>query len=408
MNAPPFAARCQWSTEETLWAKALRDRRASGLPVFDLTASNPTRCGFRYEPDILLAPLADRRALDYDPDPRGPLAARRAVAEYYRDLGAGDLAPERIFLTTGTSEAYSFLFRLLCDAGDEVLIAAPSYPLFDFLAEIDDVRLRHYPLFYDHGWRLDGVSLRRSLTPRTRAIAVVHPNNPTGHFIAAEEREELASICCEFGLALLVDEVFFDYPLDPMLPRHSFVGGDFPALTFVLSGVSKICGLPQMKASWIACAGPESLVSSAAEKLEVIADTFLSMNAAVACALPVWLRERESIQLQILSRVRGNLNAVDEILTAGCPVTRLAVEGGWYAVLRVPALEPDEELAVRLLRDAGVAVHPGSFFGFRASGYLVVSLLPPHDEFARGIELCVAAASAAIPATGGSLAAGTG
>jgi alanine-synthesizing transaminase len=384
--------RCQWSAEETPWAKALRERRASGLFVFDLTASNPTRCGFRYDPEMLLAPLADRRALDYDPDPRGPLAARRAVAEYYRDLRA-DLAPERIFLTTGTSEAYSFLFRLLCDPGDEVLIAAPSYPLFDFLAEIDDVRLRHYPLFYDHGWRLDAVSLRRSITPRTRAIAVVHPNNPTGHFIEAQERQELAAICCEFGLALLVDEVFFDYPLDPARPRQSFAAGDHPALTFVLSGVSKVCGLPQMKASWIACAGPMTLVSSAMEKLEVIADTFLSMSAAVACALPVWLRERERMQSQILSRVRSNLKVLDEWLSPGCPVNRLAVEGGWYAVLRVPALEPDEDLAVRLLREVGVAVHPGSFFGFGGSGYLVLSLLSPPDELAQGVERCVAAVS---------------
>ncbi len=283
-----FSRRTGWDTAETEWAKLLRERRAAALPgvdpIWDLTASNPTRCGFVYDTEAILGALRDPAVLDYDPNPKGLLLAREAVAGYYAGHGAS-ADPEHIFLTTSTSEAYSFLFRLLCDPGDEVLIAQPSYPLFDFLADLDDVRLVSYPLFYDYGWHLDPAALRERITPRTRAIALVHPNNPTGHFTKAAERTILESLCAEHGLALIVDEVFLDYPLAE-LSEPSFCAGEHPALTFVLSGLSKVAGLPQMKASWVACFGPEQILAPALERLEVIADTFLSMNAPVQCATP--------------------------------------------------------------------------------------------------------------------------
>lgn len=377
-----FSVRTDWDVEETRLARALRARRAAGLALIDLTASNPTQCGFRYDERGILAALNDSRAMTYDPDPRGMRWAREAVCGYYAGHGAA-ISPECIFLTTGTSEAYSWVFRLLCDPGDEVLIAQPSYPLLDFLAQLEDVRLRPYPLLYDHGWQIDLAGLRERITDRTKAIAIVHPNNPTGHW--TRERRELEQLCAERGMVLIVDEVFLDYPLNEV-PGTSFATGEHPALTFVLSGISKIAALPQMKAAWIAAAGPDRELHAALERLEVIADTFLSMNAPVQCAMETWLRGAGAIQQQIRQRTRSNLCALDTLL-AGCPaVARLQAEAGWYAVLRVPALGRDEDLAVRLVQEHGVSVHPGYFFGFGGEGWLVVSLLAPEADFRMGIE----------------------
>jgi alanine-synthesizing transaminase len=382
-GVPRFSARTTWDLSETDLARAVKARRAAGLPLIDLTASNPTRCGFTYDEAAILAPLSRSESLVYDPDPRGMLSAREAVCRYYADHNAA-VPAKNIFLTPSTSEAYIYLFRLLCDPGDEVLIAQPSYPLFDFLAQIENVRLISYPLFYDHGWRLDAEALRRQITPRTRTIALVHPNNPTGHFTKAAERRELEGICAEHGLALIVDEVFLDYSLTEA-SEPSFAGGDHPVLTFVLSGLSKIAAMPQMKAAWIACFGPEAVLERALERLEVVADTFLSMNAPVQIALPDWLSARAAIHKQIQERLRRNLLASDREL-AGSSVSRLEIEAGWYAVLRVPAIDRDEALAIRLVRDFGVEVHPGHFFGFPDSGWLIASLLTREGDFTSGIK----------------------
>jgi alanine-synthesizing transaminase len=382
-----FSTRTEWDLTETELTRALRERRQAGEAVYDLTASNPTRCGLRYDAGALLPGLVRPEVLDYDPDPRGMRRARQAVSAYYAEAGAA-LGPEQVVLTTSTSEAYSFLFRLLCNPGDEVLIAQPSYPLFDYLAQLDDVRLAPYPLFYDYGWHIDMAALRARIGTRTRAIALVHPNNPTGHYTSARERAQLEQICVEHGLALIVDEVFLDYPLEEGVldqDASSFASGKHPVLTFVLSGLSKIAGLPQMKAAWIAACGPEPELGVALERLEVIADTFLSMNAPVQSALPEWLGTRTGIQRQITARTRANLQCLDEFLAQHPMMTRLEAQAGWYAVLRVPALGTDEDLAVRLVREHGVVVHPGYFFEFSGSGWLVVSLLTPEPEFRLGI-----------------------
>ncbi len=384
-----FAQRTEWDLTTSETARALEEASASGQPVCKLTVSNPTICGFQYNQQAILAALAQPAVLDYEPDPRGLLAAREAVCAYYATHSAR-VDPARLILTTSTSEAYSFLFRLLANPGDEVLIAQPSYPLFDFLARICDVRLAPYPLFYDHGWHIDFDGLRQRITPRTRAIALVHPNNPTGHFTSAAERAQLEALCARHGLALIVDEVFLDYPLQDRKPE-SFAAGDHPALTFVLSGLSKIAGLPQMKAAWIAAFGPDGPgsgreVADALDRLEVIADTYLSMNAPIQHALAPWLAGRWLVQEQILSRCRANLAALDRVLAGQSLVTSLRAEAGWYAVLRVPALMDDEELAALLIREHDVAVHPGQFFAFPGPGYLVASLLAPQRCFSRGIE----------------------
>jgi alanine-synthesizing transaminase len=377
-----FSQRTNWNTDETDLARAHRLRVETGLPLADLTASNPTRCGFTYPPALLDA-VRDPRALVYDPQPRGLLPAREAVCGYYASHGV-TVHPNHVVLTTSTSEAYSFLFRLLCDPGSEILVPQPGYPLFDFLAVLDDVRLKPAPLVYDHGWQIEPEGFRRAITPATRAIVLVHPNNPTGHFTRRWEAEELARLCREFSLSLIVDEVFLDYGFGaaPADRVATFAAGLDGVPAFVVSGLSKIAGLPQMKAAWMVATGPER--NAALDRLEVIADTFLSMNAPVQCALPAWLRTRHEIQNQIHQRVSANLAELDRQLGFEQAITRLEAEGGWYAILRIPALRSDEA-TVRALLDHGVWVHPGYFFGMPESGWLVVSLLTPVTEFRTGV-----------------------
>jgi len=380
-----LSRRTGWNMEESELARAHRLRAEAGLPIADLTASNPTRCEFAYDP-ALLAALGDLAALDYDPQPRGSLRAREAVCGYYADHGVPVL-PEQVVLTTSTSEGYSYLFKLLCDPGTEIVGLQPGYPLFDFLAGLDDVGLKQAPLVYDHGWQIDPEGLRQAITERTRAIMLVHPNNPTGHFTKPWEAEELALLCREFDLSLIVDEVFLDYGFTGGAKSFAAgIEGVQGVPVFVVSGLSKIAGLPQMKAAWIVALGPEA--GAALERLEVIADTFLSMNAPVQCALPSWLAGRSGIQRQIRERVKANLAELDRQLERLPLVSRLEVEGGWYATLRIPAVNSDEETVLKLL-DQGVWVQPGGFFGMGASGRLVLSLLTSEKEFITGVTILV-------------------
>ena len=382
-----FSSRTQWESAEDAYTLALREARAANRELIDLTASNPTVCGLHFDAEAILAPLSNPAALVYDPDPRGMRSAREAVAHYYADHGA-TIDPDDILLTTSTSEAYSFLFRLLCDPGDELLSAQPSYPLFDLLAGLENIVLKPYPLFYDHGWSIDTAELERSITPRTRALLLVHPNNPTGHFTSANERLAVEQICASHNLALIVDEVFLDYTVNTPSKPVSFTVGQPSILTFVLSGMSKIAALPQMKASWLVCRGPAEAAAAALARLEVIADTFLSMNAPVQLALPAWLAARGPIQQQIRDRVRANFAAVQSL---GDALGWLEWQAGWNLVLRVPAGENDVDLAARLVRQAGVIVHPGSFYGMAAAGRLVISLLPEEIVFLQGISRLAAA-----------------
>jgi alanine-synthesizing transaminase len=388
-----FSERTNWNLAENELAAAVRERRVAGRELFDLTVSNPTHCGLAYDDTALLAPLANVAALRYEPDPLGMIAAREAVVRYYRDAGAV-VSVERLCLTTSTSEAYSFLFRLLCNAGDEVLVARPSYPLFDYIAQLDDVQLREYPLLYDpnadaasghtsgYGWAIDLHTLQAAITRKTRAVILVHPNNPTGNFASLAEREAIESICAKHGLALIVDEVFLDYPLGAA--QRSFATAESHCLTFVLSGISKVCGLPQMKVSWIAACGPASLVREAMERIEMIADTFLSMNAPVQFALADWLAARHVIQQQIRESMTANLAVLDERLS-GTSAHRLAMQGGWTAVLRVPRTIGGKEFALAAL-DRGVLIQPGEFYGL-GEGRAVLSLLTPPETWVSGLKL---------------------
>ena len=375
-----FSRRTDWNLAPNRLTLALQEALRQGSKILDLTISNPTRVGIEYNQSAVLDALGDPRALDYDPQPQGVRSAREAVAKYYSSVGD----PHRIILTTGTSEGYSFLFRLLSNPGDEILVPKPSYPLFDFLAELDDVKLVPYSLFYDHLWQIDFHSLEQAVGEKARAIVLVHPNNPTGSFVSAQERLELNAVCRRHNLALIVDEVFLDYGHDGQV-RPTFAAND-EVLTFSLSGLSKISALPQMKLSWIAVSGPPSERTPACQRLEVIADTYLSMSAPVQLAAPVLLEQRRSVQPQLMGRVRANLAELDRQLGQQKSCSRLNLEGGWYAVLRVPVTRSDEDFAVELVRSRSVLVHPGHFYDFANEGHLVLSLIAPQEEFRVGVQ----------------------
>ena len=378
-----FSDRTSWNLKSNRLSEALAKHRAAGKPLLDLTASNPTECGFDYDRQAILQALSNPKSLSYGPDPKGLLSARRAVSEYYsaREI----MVPaDDIILTTSTSEAYSFVFRVLCNPGDELLIPEPSYPLFSFLADIQDVKLVGYPLLYDHGWQIDFHALQQAVTARTRGMIVVNPNNPTGHFCKPSEVRKLNEICSRRQIAIIADEVFLDFSIAKNIPRSFAASAE--SLTFTMSGLSKISGLPQMKAAWLIASGPEELKAQALARLEVIADTFLSMNAPIQLATPSFLELRHGFQKQVMARVRKNFAELDKQLSAQSSCARLEVEGGWYAILRVPLIRSDEDLAIDLLNAQGVYVHPGHFYDFAADGYLIVSLITPEQDFKEGIK----------------------
>lgn len=381
INHLMFASRTNWNLKPNRLAEALESHKSSGRRLFDLSASNPTECGFRYDAPAIMRSLCSPASLQYRPEPKGLKSARQAVSDYYAERGE-HVAIDDLILTASTSEAYSFIFRLLCNPGDELLIPTPGYPLFDFLADVNDVRLMRYPLFYDHGWHIDMHALKQAITPRTRGIIVVHPNNPTGHFTKLEEVAEMNQICSANQMAIIADEVFLDFSLGAA--QNSFVT-NAGALTFTMSGISKISGLPQMKFAWLAVSGPAAEKREALARLEMIADTYLSLNAPIQLAAPVLLQQRKQFQEQLMARVKANLAELDSQLVERRYVSRLIMEGGWYAVLRIPATRPDEEFAIELLEKRGVYLHPGHYYDFPGDGYLVVSLIAHEEEFKEGV-----------------------
>jgi alanine-synthesizing transaminase len=383
-----FSRRTAWNRAPNRYTAALEQHRHSGRELLDLTASNPTTVSLSYREAEILQAWMHPEALTYRPSPKGLESARAAIAGYYAEKGTRfDL--DDIVLTTSTSEAYSFVFRLLCNPGDSVLVPVPSYPLFDFLADLSDVTLVPYELVYDHGWQIDFESLRASIRraqqggSECRAVLVVHPNNPTGSYAKRQEIVELNQVCATTAMAIISDEVFLDYSLNDEVPLT--LSGNADVLTFTLSGLSKISALPQMKVAWVATTGPADNKTEALSRLEVISDTYLSMSAPVQLAVPAMLAERDNVQPQLLQRIHANLTTLDGNLAAQTLCQRLNVEGGWYVILRVPVLGTDEDLSIALLRETGVLLQPGHFYNFPSDGYLIASLITPCDEFKEGI-----------------------
>ncbi len=376
-----FSSRVPANLEPNRLTVALRHARAEQRALIDLTLTNPTAADIPY-PDTILASLSDGGALRYAPDPFGLASARAAVAADYARRGIG-VVPERIVLTSSTSEAYGLLFKLLCEpSGDEVLTPVPSYPLFDHLTRLDGTQARPYRLAFHGRWMVDWDSVDAAWTGRARAVLAVSPNNPTGSVLSVDELSAFDARCADRDAALILDEVFADYPL-----------GDLPeacdrtpaCLQFRLGGLSKSAGLPQLKLGWIAVDGPAPLVESALERLELICDTYLSVSTPVQVAAPALMAAGATVRAAILDRVRGNYATLGSLTAAHPAIERLPADGGWSAVLRVPATRTEEDLVIELLERDGVMVHPGFFFDFAHEAYLVVSLLPAPAPFREGV-----------------------
>ena len=379
-----FANRTDWEKRLNRLTQRLTELKKSGRTILDLTESNPTRCQFHYPPELLTV-LNDPRNFTYAPSPKGLLSARQAIASYYAEKGVS-LDPEQVLLTASTSEAYSFLFRLLLSPKEHLLAPRPSYPLFEYLASLNDSILESYPLVYREGWRIQLEALEKTIDLKTRAMILVHPNNPTGSFVKKEEKEVLMRIARENNFSLICDEVFLDYAYQEDASRVATFAECDGILTFTLSGISKILAMPQMKLSWIVVNGPKELRDEAIERLEVISDTYLSVNTPSQLALEKWLSFRPVLQSQIRNRILFNRNFLLEQCRKHSSCELLCAEGGWYAALRLPEMKSEEVWALEFLEKESVLVHPGYFFDFEKDTHIILSLLPPPDRFEAGIQ----------------------
>ncbi len=379
-----FSQRTAWTRQPNPLAVATARRRAARLPLDDLTASNPTACGLAYPLADLREALAAGASAPYAPEPRGLRSAREALSAAYAAPGV-TVDPDDLFLTASTSEAYAQALAVLCDPGDEVLVPAPSYPLFDYLLQLAGVRPVAYPLRYGGDWQIDLAALRAATTSRTRAVIAVAPHNPAGVYLASAERDALASLCAERGLALVVDEVFRDYPHRSGVAAPPSTAGEDRCLTFTLNGISKSLGLPHYKLGWIALSGPAAARREAAARLEIVADTYLSAGTPVQAALPALLSIGAGIRAAIRRRLQATLAVLGDATGGDSPLSRLRADAGWSAILRVPGTRPDDELALALVERRGVLVHPGHFYDLPRDGHVVVSLLAEPETLARGL-----------------------
>ncbi|MEA2697864.1 MAG: hypothetical protein QOI66_2135 [Myxococcales bacterium] len=409
-----FSHRLPWDRPENALAITEQARRAAGQPIVDLTVSNPTQVGLPYPEATLRQVFCDVDAAAYHPTPRGLFQARAAIAADQARRGL-TVDPERLVVTASSSESYGLLFKLLCDPGDAVLVPEPSYPLFDYLARLEGIVPTAYQLAYDGAWHVDFASIEAALAEARRqghpprALIVVNPNNPTGSFLKRAEYLRLADLCAARGLAIIADEVFADYAWDrvslgltagrePVGSVAAAADVSGAALTFSLGGLSKSCGLPQLKLGWIQVGGRAADVAAALTRLDLIADTYLSVGTPVQLAAPALLRLGAAIRTLIAARVTANRDLLRSLLPASSPCTLLPAEGGWSAILRVPAVQTDAQWADTLLQDDGILVQPGYFFDMPPGEFLVISLLPLPALFAPAMASVVARCS--LPAEG--------
>lgn len=381
-----FSTRTNWNLTPNKISRLIEERRIKGLSILDLTESNPTRCGFNYPQVEIMNALSNPDNLVYEPDPKGLQKTRAAVAEYYLSYCI-DINPENIFLTASTSEAYTFIFRLLMNVGDEILVPKPSYPLMEYLAQINDVDIKYYNLLYDGEWYVDFDSIKRNISKNTKAILLIHPNNPTGSYIKKEEYKTLVEICASHNLALIADEVFLDYSFYEDESRVNSLADKKDVLTFTVSGISKIFGLPQMKLAWIVVNGGEEVRREASSRLEVITDSYLSVSTPIQNAAQGWFRFREKLNREIRDRIKINFEFLVDRTRNDSPVKVMNMEGGWNVILQIPQIKSDEEWVEYFLTNHGVVVQPGYFYDFDKDGLIVVSLLTTPDKFQKGIDL---------------------
>lgn len=376
-----FSKRTDWSGGQNRLSFLTERLQKEGRDLIDLTLTNPTSCGFRSQNQTLLESFKSAENLAYQPDPRGLFCAREAVSRYYADKKI-KVSPERIFITSSTSEAYAFCLKLLLNTDDRAAVPAPSYPLLESLAVLNDARLFRYCLEHKERWRIE----REAFGDKTefKALCVINPNNPTGNFVRSEEKVILNTLCQERGSSLISDEVFLDFVIDQNAEPLSFADND-EVLTFTLSGISKILGLPQMKLSWIVVSGPERQVNEALRRLEIMADATLSASTPSQNALNTWMQRRSEIQSEISERICQNYRLLKEIFKDRKELTVLGVEGGWQAVIRTDVGMDDETLALKFLEKAGVWIHPGYLYDFKEGEYFVVSLLPSSPNLREGL-----------------------
>ncbi|HMD12989.1 MAG TPA: pyridoxal phosphate-dependent aminotransferase [Bacteroidota bacterium] len=380
-----FSRRTNWYRRQNRLADCLENRRASGKPIIDLTSSNPTECGFHYPHTAIIDAFSTPELVSYQPDPHGLILARKVVSDYYQTRGHS-VDPSAIFLTASSSEAYSHIFKLLCNVNDTVLVPQPSYPLFEYLAQINDVHLDYYHLIYDNGWHIDFESIRHAISSSTKAIVIVNPHNPTGMFVDASEYSEIRELAIKHNLAIIVDEVFIDYSFESNpLPDRSYVT-ETQVLTFTLNGIAKMLGLPQMKLGWMIVGGPPKDRQEVVARMEILCDTFLSVNTPVQLAFPPIMAVAQSIHQEIARRVKANYKSLRSIILRSAPVSVLENEGGWYSILKVPNIKSDEQWTLGILEKKGVYVFPGYFFDFEPDAFLVVSLLIEEKKFISGIQ----------------------
>lgn len=384
-----FSSRTCWDLRPNPFSQQLEALREGQVPLLDLTESNPTRVGIRY-PSQIAASFIEGELLTYRPDPQGDVVARRAVASIYQKKGV-EARPEEIVLTASTSEAYDFLFRLLTNPGDRILVPTPSYPLLTYLADLNNIEVRKYPLRYQGSrWRIDWKELSLQAKGENRLLVLIHPNHPTGSGLTDQEWEKVVGLCREQSMALIVDEVFADYRWEGSAIAPTLAGNP-EVLTFALGGLSKFMGLPQMKLAWILASGPRQERAAALERLQMIADTFLSVNTPVQKAFPLWLDCADEIQTQIRQRLAENRHCLLDQARQGRGLQCLSSDGGWSALLRIPGVEDGQLWVLRLLEEKQVAIHPGYFFDFEEEDIFVVSLLTPPDIFEEGIRRLVSA-----------------
>ncbi len=378
-----FSKRTEWNTAPNALAQMLERVKASS-DFIDLTVSNPTACGFQYLTSDLLEGFQNLENLNYRPDAHGLLEARQAVVNYYARKNI-PLSPDQIFITANTSEAYTFVFKLLADAGDTVLAPAPGYPLIEYLAGINDLSLERYPLTHNNGWHTDLAVLSQKINRPLKALMLVHPANPTGNYVGSSERQQMIHLCSPSQTPIISDEVFFDYSWVGAAPAESFAANN-AGLTFTLSGISKILGLPQMKISWIVVTGPEALKTEALHRLEIIADTYLSASTPAQTMLPVWFNREAMIRNEILTRLQENRKILAGFFGGDSKIKLLEGGGGWTSVLELPAEEQDESWALHFLENFHTALHPGYLFDMPAEKpYLVLSLLTPPALLAQAL-----------------------
>jgi aspartate/methionine/tyrosine aminotransferase len=378
-----FSKRTNWHRQPNKLSRLIDSLRKNGKSIIDLTISNPTECGIGYPEEEILSAISNPSVFHYEPDPRGLLSARELVCEFYKKKNIV-VDPSNIFLTASTSEAYSIIFKLLCNVGENILVPKPSYPLFDYLAQLNDVELNYYCVRYDHEWQVDIDSIKTAINKDTKAIVLINPHNPTGMYLRQNDYRGIVALAKENNLSLIVDEVFIDYAFESEEGRTASTAGESEVLTFTLNGISKMMGLPQMKLGWIIVNGQKPIINEALERLDIICDTFLSVNTPVQVALPKLFDAGKIIQQNILTRIRSNYSTlITQTLNSSC--SALTAQGGWYGIVRVPRIKSEEEWALQLLETKGVYLFPGYFFDFEDDGYLIVSLLTESFAFQKAV-----------------------